>query len=162
MEETVTQVVDLLFKIGAAITWLVMFFKLIHRKVVAKKAQNTLQKVEDKILENKENQLEEEEKDMANYLCDKCGAKQPVAEAIHLKLSTGHEVDVCTTCAAKVKTLEAKVEAATQSLSEAQKAYDAAKAELLKFDTQESVPTSRPDPTPKDANADILAKLGVK
>ncbi len=104
------------------VTWILLLIAQV-RKIVKK----TKNKAEDAVIKiNKEVQKKKEEelKDMAVFLCDKCGAQTQVADA-----KTYKEFDVCPSCLEKLSKRDADVTALDAQIAQYKKVLEELQAQ---------------------------------
>lgn len=108
--------------IGNLLVSLLVFIK-------ARNAQKIVNKSYDLLNKNRESQKKYEKEvlePMAKTLCDKCGKEIPVRECVQYTALNAKEYDVCTDCAAELKSLDNKVSDLWKQVDE----YSAKIAEL--------------------------------
>lgn len=146
--ETFQQVVDILFKVVSFGGWVIGGIALFKSRKKLHKVEEVKDKtVEEMAANQKEQQKKEEEiKEMAKFLCDKCGAETAVKDGQHVIIDD-KEFDVCAACALDIEAHAAAINEAREAVSAAEKSLADARERLEKL-TQNS-------------GSDILSKLGL-
>lgn len=98
----------------------------------AKSAERTTQKIYASMDVNKEKQKPDEEvlKDMAKTKCDKCGKEIEVRAVVQHDGINGKNYDLCTDCAAQMRTLDIRLKALDEQYKTAQAKADELKAQM--------------------------------
>lgn len=164
------KIVDIVFKIVSVLSWLAAILILFKNKVRKTAAEKAAEKEDKKILKNKENQLEKEEelKDMAQFLCDRCGAPVAVSEGKAIACKKGSEwvnMDVCAECYeylkkrnAEIARIRAEYDAALEQVAQCKKELIALNALEGTENEQNTGDEQAPDRT---ASASVTDKLGI-
>lgn len=103
-------------------TWVLLLITYIRKtiKETKNKAADSVMKINKEVQKKKEEEL----KDMAVFLCDKCGAQTQVADA-----KTYKEFDVCPSCLEKLSKRDADVTALDAQIAQYKKVLEELQAQ---------------------------------
>lgn len=164
------KVIDLFFKIVSVLSWIAAILILFKHKIQKTAAEKSADREDKKILKNKDSQREQEEglKEMAQFLCDRCGKSVAVAEGKQNRVTKNgisEIVDVCPECYdylekrnAEIARIRAEYEAALERVAQCKK-------ELIALDALEGDETPQKTSDEQQVEeaeaADIKQMLGL-
>lgn len=148
---------EMIFKI---VEWVIMAGIFLYTQIRAHIYNKKVKNLTTKLDKNKESQKEEENKDMANFLCDKCGKKVSVENAHSVTLNCKH-YDLCEQCYVKVTNLMGECNTAAVELEKARQNYERASA-ALKLEEPHPADDTTESSEDETAAPKTLEKLGLK